>query len=558
MLKKLNTSGKAILIASALLSNVALSGFCDEKHNFENTKNLDVFYSLYKQLDLFYVDSISPEKTIRTGINAMLGSLDPYTNYIPEDKMEDFKFITTGEYGGIGSVVRAHNGNVYIFEPYENMPAAKAGLKAGDIILEINGKSVKEKDIEEVSEMLKGQPNSTLKIKYQRGEKSKPQEVTITRSKITINSVPYYSVIGNQTGYILINSFTDKTGDEFKSAFLDLKNNKKITSLIIDLRGNGGGIMEEAIKVINFFVPKGIDVVSTRGKVKQWDRIYKTPSEPLDTTIPIGVMVNSGSASASEIVAGALQDLDRAVIIGGRTFGKGLVQTTRPISFNGSLKITTAKYYTPSGRCVQAINYSNRNPDGSVGKTPDSLTSIFYTKNRRPVRDGGGIIPDVKLDESQLPNILYYLDNDLLFFHYATQYTLKHEKNASIGSFSLSDADYVEFKNLVKSKNFTYDRQSEKALKELKEIAKFEGYYESAEPEFKALEAKLSHDLDKSLDSFASDIRHQLEAEIAKRYYYQKGEIAISLKNDKEITKALNVINDTKQMNELLKPTATK
>lgn len=558
MLKNIRPGRNIIIIATILLSSVAVPGFCDENHNFENTKNLDVFYSLYKQLDLFYVDSIKPDKVIRTGINAMLGSLDPYTNYITEDEMEDFKFITTGEYGGIGSIIGARSGKIIISEPYENMPAAKAGLKAGDVILEIDGKSVKGKAINEVSEWLKGQPNTAIKIKYQRDENGKPKEVTVTRSKITVSSVPYYTVIGNNTGYILISSFTDKTGDEFKYAFLDLKNNKKITSLIIDLRGNGGGIMEEAIKVINFFVPKGVEVVSTKGKVKQWDRVYKTPAEPLDTQIPLAVMVNRGSASASEIVSGALQDLDRAVIIGSRTFGKGLVQTTRPISFNGSLKVTTAKYYTPSGRCVQAIDYSNRNPDGSVGKTPDSLTTIFYTKNKRPVRDGGGITPDVTIEDAQIPNIVYYLENDFILFDYATLFAKKHEKIDVAGSFALTDADFKDFKEFVKSKNFTYDRQSDKALKELKEVAKFEGYYESAEPEFKALEAKLTHDLDKSLDKFATEIRNMLEIEISKRYYYQKGEVAQTLKNDKEIKKALEVINNTQQTAELLKPSTSK
>jgi len=557
MLKKIRSGRNAFIAATLLLSNVAVSGFCDEKHNFDNTKNLDVFYSIYKQLDLFYVDSIKPEKVLRTGINAMLGSLDPYTNYIPEEEMEDFKFITTGEYGGIGSIIGSRNGNIIISEPYENMPAAKAGLKAGDIILEIDGKSVKGKAINDVSEWLKGQPNTTIKIKIQR-EDNKPREVTVTRSKITVSSVPYYTLVGNNTGYILISSFTDKTGDEFKSAFLDLKNNKKITSLIIDLRGNGGGIMEEAIKVINYFVPKGVEVVSTKGKVKQWDRVYKTPAEPLDTQIPIAVMVNRGSASASEIVSGALQDLDRAVIIGSRTFGKGLVQTTRPISFNGSLKVTTAKYYTPSGRCVQAIDYSNRNPDGSVGKIPDSLTTVFYTKNKRPVRDGGGITPDVTTEEAQMPNILYYLENDFMLFDYATQFVRKHEKIDIAGHFTLTDSDFADFKTFVKSKNFTYDRQSDKALKELKEVAKFEGYYEIAEPEFKALEVKLTHDLDKSLDKFSTEIRTLLEIEIAKRYYYQKGEIAQTLKNDKEIKKALEVINNNLQTAELLKTATTK
>ncbi|MDD2797433.1 MAG: S41 family peptidase [Bacteroidales bacterium] len=541
-----------VAFTGMLLFAINEASFCEEKHDFQNTKNLDIFFNLYKQLDQYYVDSIKPEKTIREGIDAMLESLDPYTNYISEDELDDFKFLTTGEYGGIGSMVSSHKGNIYISEPYENMPAAKAGLKAGDLVLEIDGKSVKSKSISEASEMLKGQPNTTLKIKIQRGEKAKPQIITIIRQKIVISSVPYSGVIGDSIGYILITSFTDKTGEEFKTAFLDLKKTKNIKSLIIDLRGNGGGIMEEAIKVINYFVPKGMEVVSTRGKVKQWDRVYKTTSEPLDTQIPIAVMVNRGSASASEIVSGALQDLDRAVIIGDRTYGKGLVQTTRPISFNGSLKVTTAKYYTPSGRCVQAIDYTRRNPDGSVGTIPDSLTHIFYTKNHRLVRDGGGVTPDIKIADDKFPNIIFYLMNDFLVFDFATQYASKHATIPSVSEFAISDTVYSEFKEFVKSRNFTYDRQSEKALKDLEDVTKFEGYFEGAEPEFKALKAKLTHDLDKSLTIFSTDIRQLLGSEIVRRYYYQKGQIAFSLQNDKEIKKAIETISDSKSFANLL------
>lgn len=548
-----------LLLSILLFLGYSAGAYCDDKHDFQNTKNLDVFFNLYKQLDQYYVDSIKPEKVIRSGIDAMLDELDPYTNYITEEDLDDFKFITTGEYGGIGSMVSAYKGNIYISEPYENMPAAKAGLKAGDLVLEIDGKSLKGKTIAQASEMLKGQPNTTLKIKIQRGEKAKPQEISIIRQKITINTVPYYGVIGSNTGYILITSFTDKTSGEVKNAFLDLKNNQKITSLIIDLRNNGGGIMEEAIKIINFFVPKGVDLVSTRGKVKQWDRTYKASSEPLDTEIPIAVMVNRGSASASEIVAGSLQDLDRAIIIGERSFGKGLVQTTRPISFNGSLKVTTAKYYTPSGRCVQAIDYSHRNADGSVGAIPDSLTHIFYTKNRRAVRDGGGVTPDIKIENEKIQNILYYLVSDFVVFDFATRYVAKHPSIAPVSTFALTDQEYAEFKEFAKARNFTYDRQSEKALKELEEVTKFEGYYEGAEAEFKALKAKLTHDLDKSLTIFSTDIRQLLASEIIKRYYYQKGEIAYSLRNDKLIKVATETLADKQKSSELLAPpTKTK
>ncbi|MFZ4455743.1 MAG: S41 family peptidase [Bacteroidales bacterium] len=546
-----------LVLSIALLIGFCSSAFADEKHDFQNTKNLDIFFNLYKQLDQFYVDSIKPEKVIRSGIEAMLANLDPYTNYIAEENLEDFKFITTGEYGGIGSMVASNKGNIYISEPYEDMPAAKAGLKAGDLILEIDGKPVKGKNISQTSDMLKGQPNTPLKIKIQRGEKAKPQEFTITRQKITISTVPYFGVLKDSTGYILITSFTDKTSGEVKNAFTALKD-KHIKSLIIDLRGNGGGIMEEAIKVINFFVPKGVEVVSTKGKVKQWDRVYKTPFEPLDTEIPVAVMVNSGSASASEIVAGSLQDLDRAVIIGERSFGKGLVQTTRPISFNGSLKVTTAKYYTPSGRCVQALDYSHRKADGSVGAIPDSLTHVFKTKNGRSVRDGGGVTPDIKTEDEKTPNILFYLMNDFIVFDFATKYVSTHPTIATVAEFGITDEEYTQFKEYVKSRNFTYDRQSEKSLKELEEVTKFEGYYEGAEPEFKALKAKLTHDLDKSLTIFSSDIKQLLGSEIIKRYYYQKGEIAYSLRDDKEIKKAIETVSNFKSYTEILSPTPKK
>lgn len=546
---------RIFVCATLLLSSVFVNAASDEKHNFDNTKNLDIFFNLYKQLDLFYVDSIQPEKVIKAGIDGMLESLDPYTNYINEEDLEDFKFLTTGEYGGIGSMVATNKGNIYISEPYEGMPAQKSGLKAGDLVLEIDGKPVKGKSISQVSDMLKGQPNTVLKIKIQRGENTKPLEISIVRAKIVVGSIPYYGVVGNKTGYILITSFTDKTGAEFRNALLDLKNNKNITSLVIDLRNNGGGIMEEAIKVINYFVPKGVEVVATRGKVKQWDRVYKTPFEPIDTEIPLTVLVNRGSASASEIVAGALQDLDRAVIIGERSFGKGLVQTTRPVSFNGSLKVTTAKYYTPSGRCVQAIDYSNRNADGSVGKTPDSLTHVFYTVNsKRPVRDGGGVTPDIAFQDEKIQNIVYYLMNDFIIFDYATLYARTHPTIASVADFKLTDEEYNAFKAFVKSKNFTYDRQSEKVLKELKEVTKFEGYFEGAEAEFKALEQKLTHDTDKSLNLFSTEIKNLLSAQIIQRYYYQKGELEYNVNRDKGVKKAIEVMSDSKSFAKILHP----
>lgn len=523
----------------------------NESKNFEMNKNLDIFYGIVRELDQFYVDSIKPDKLIKSGIDAMLSTLDPYTNYITETDLDDFKFMTTGEYGGIGSLIAVKDGKVLISEPYEGLPAAKYGLKPGDIIMAIDGVSMDGKKVDDASGLLKGEANTEVKLTVKRFATGKTEDIRIKREKIQINSIAYANLVAPKIGYISISSFTDKTGDEFKTAFLDLKN-KGMESLIIDLRGNGGGVMEEALKVVNYFVPKGEEILSTRGKLRQWDRIYKTTLEPLDTIIPIAVMVDQGSASASEIVSGALQDLDRAVIIGNRTFGKGLVQSARSLSYNGNLKVTTAKYYTPSGRCVQAIDYSRRNPDGSVGEIPDSLTSEFKTKNGRIVRDGGGIAPDIKTSVKTPPNILFYLVNDLILFDFANQYAAKHPQIASPKEFKLSDEDYNEFKAFVKSKDFKYDKQSEKILEKLKEVAKFEGYMDGAEEEFKALEGKLTHDLNRSLDTFRPDIEEFLSAEILKRYYYQKGATEYQLQFDDELKKTTDLLSNPKQIDDIL------
>lgn len=543
---------RGALIAVVLLLGFTLFSFKTVNRSFQIAKNLDIFNAIFKELDMFYVDTIQPDKTIRTGIDAMLGQLDPYTNYFPEEEMSDLELMTKGSYGGIGSVITYYKGRVAIAEPYADMPAAQAGLKVGDILLEIDGKDLKGKSVSDVSELLKGQVGTNLALKVERPGVKKPLEFKLVRKSIQITTVPYYGVVGKNTGYIVLSSFSGEPAKEFKNAFLDLKKNHGITSLIIDLRNNGGGLLDEAVEIANMFVPRGKEIVSTRGKMKQLDRTYKTTREPLDTEIPITVLVNSSSASASEILAGSLQDLDRAVVLGTRTYGKGLVQTTRELPYGGSLKITTSKYYIPSGRCIQAIDYKHRNEDGSVGRIPDSLTNVFHTAGGREVRDGGGINPDIETKAEKLPNILYYLVNDNIIFDFATDYCLKHPAIAPAEQFTLTDADYNNFKVLVKKSNFKYDQQSDKILKNLKEVAEFEGYADEASEEFKALEKKLTHNLDHDLTYFAPDIKMYISTEIVKRYYFQRGLIIQQLKKDDDLQEAIRILNDVPKYKQTL------
>lgn len=544
---------KLIIFAGIFLLGLSFFSFKGDNRNFQIAKNLDIFNAIFKELDMFYVDTVNPEKTIKEGIDAMLMQLDPYTNYFAEEDMGDLKQMITGKYGGIGSLITFYKAKnrVAIAEPFENTPAAKAGLKAGDILLEIDGKDLLGKKQDEVSNLLRGEIGTSFMLKVERPGEKKPLEFKLTRESIQINPVPYYGIVGKNTGYIVLTSFTDKSAKEVRKALIDLKQ-KGITSLILDLRNNGGGSLNEAVDIVNLFVPKGKEVVSTKGKVKQWDRTYKTTREPLDSEIPLAVLVNSGSASASEIVAGALQDLDRALIVGTKTFGKGLVQTTRDLPYNGSLKVTTAKYYIPSGRCIQAIDYSHRNEDGSVGRIPDSLTTVFHTSVGREVRDGGGISPDKEIKAEKLPNILFYLVADNQIFDFATDYCLKHPTIVPVEEFEVTDEDYAAFKEKVKKADFKYDRQSEKVLKNLKEVAEFEGYMDDASEEFAALEKKLNHNLDRDLDHFSKDIKRLIADEIVKRYYYQKGSILEQLKDDENVEEAIKILNDQPEYQKIL------
>lgn len=541
----------------------------DQEHYFNINKNINIFNAVLRELDLLYVDTIDIDKTVRTGIDYMLNSLDPYNEYYNEDDMKDFTFITTGEYAGVGALIGNKDGRIMFMDPYENMPAAKAGIKAGDIILEIDGVDMTKCEKKEgeayaqtlssfVSSSLKGQPNSTIEVKVERYGEKKPLTFKIVREKITIAPITYYGMLDETTGYISLNTFNDKTSKDMRNAYDQLvKSGMK--ELIIDLRQNGGGIMEEAVQLVNMFIPKGKIVVSTKGKIKQTDRVYKTTIEPLDTDIPLVVLIDEGSASASEIVAGSLQDMDRAVLVGKRSFGKGLVQLARDTPFGGGIKITTSKYYTPSGRCVQALDYSHRKIDGTAIRVPDSLTNVFYTEQGREVRDGGGITPDITIEEEKVPTITYYLTNQYIIFDWVNQWIYNKKSIDDPKHFTISDEDYDNFKEFVKSKKFEYDRMSEKSMTQLKEIMEFEGYMKTAESEFKALEEKLVPDLDRDLEVSKDKIVQLINAEISKRYFYQKGEFISKMQHDSPLNKALETIKNKELYRQTLSaPTETK
>lgn len=552
---------KMLAGAFIVMLGMGMTSFKEDDRNFQISKNLDIFNSIFKELDMFYVDTVNAEKMIQTGVEGMLSLTDPYTEYYPEEEVSSLKEMTTGKYGGIGAAIRYYEAKdrIAVVEPTEGMPAAEAGVKAGDIILSVGGKEMVRGDMKpqefssKVSEALRGEPGTSFVLKVLRPLKndSTVMEFKITRKNIRTNPVPYYGMVKDSIGYLALSSFTENSAKDFKKAFIELKQ-KGAKSLIIDLRDNGGGSLSEAVDIVNLYVPKGQEIVVTKGKVRQAQGSYKTQNEPVDTQIPLAVLVNGATASASEIVSGSLQDLDRAVVIGSRTFGKGLVQIIRPLPYNGTLKVTTSKYYIPSGRCIQAIDYAKKNADGSVARTPDSLTTVFHTAAGREVRDGGGIRPDIEVKGDKIPNIVFYLMNDDLIFDYATQYCWDHPTLASVDDFKLTDADYEAFKKLVKSRNFTYDRQSEKMLKSLKEIAEFEGYMTEAAEEFKALEKKLNHNLDRDLDYFAKPIKEYISQEIVTRYFYQRGAAMERLKDDTDLEEAIKVLQNPVRYREIL------
>ena len=552
----------SICVGMLLLGGIFFGFNKTDDRNFQIVKSLDVFNSVFKELDMFYVDSIDPKEIVEYGIRAMLAKTDPYTEYYPEED-NTLKEMTTGKFGGIGSVIRYYSPRkrVAIIEPSEGHPAAEAGLRAGDIILEINGKEMLQEDrtpnemTSFVSDHLRGEPGTLCVIKVDRPTSDStyvPMEFKITRGTIRTNPVPYYGMLNDSIGFIYISTFSvEGCSKEIKRAFIELKQ-QGATSMVLDVRSNGGGLLSEAVNVVNFFVPKGKEIVKTKGKFKQMDHVYRTTNEPIDLEIPLAVLVDGGTASAAEILSGSLQDLDRAVIIGNRTYGKGLVQMLRNLPYNSSMKVTTAKYYIPSGRCVQAIDYSKRNADGSIARTPDSLTTVFHTAAGREVRDGGGIRPDIEVKMDKTPNILFYLVNDDMIFDYATQYVIKHPTIAKVEDFQLTDADYADFKEMLKKRDFSYDRQSEAMLKKLKEMAEFEGYMENASEEFAALEKKLQHNLDLELDRFAKDIKPLIAEEIVKRYYFERGAVQETLKDDADLKKAIEVLQQPEEYNKVL------
>ena len=555
-MKKFLNRRNGVLLAAVLVAVAFFSFKSGDDRNFQIAKNLDTFNSIVKELDMFYVDTLDPNKTVREGIDYMLSSLDPYTEYYPEDDQAELQQMLNASFGGIGSLI-TYNQKLkrsMIAEPFEGTPAAKVGLKAGDILMEIDGKDLAGKNNQEVSQMLRGAVGTSFKLKVERPDEkggTRPLEFDIVRQTIQTPMIPYDTIFNKNVGYINLSTFSGTPSKDFKKTFLKLKK-EGITSLVIDLRGNGGGRLEEAVEIANFFLPRGKVIVTTKGKTKQASNTYKTLREPLDLDIPITVLVNGATASASEILSGAFQDFDRAVIVGSRTFGKGLVQTTRPLPYGGVMKLTTSKYYIPSGRCVQAIDYKHRNEDGSVGTIPDSLTTVFHTAAGREVRDGGGVMPDIEVKQEKLPNILFYLVRDNLIFDYATQYCLKHPSIPSPQEFKVTDADYNDFKAMVKKADFKYDQQSEKIMKTLKEAAKFEGYLGEASEEIKALEKKLTHNLDRDLDYFSKDIRSMIADEIIKRYYYTRGGIIQQLKDDDGLQAALKILADPVKYKETL------
>jgi carboxyl-terminal processing protease len=533
---------------------IGIVAFAQETNNdFEISKNLDIFTELYKQLDINYVDEVNPGDLMKTGIDAMLETLDPFTNYIPESQIEDYQLLTTGQYGGIGALIHKQGDYVVVSEPYEGFPAQKHGLIAGDKILEVDGKSAKGKSTEEVSNVLKGEPGTSITILVERLNTDEPIAIELQRENVKIDNIPYYGMLNEHIAYIKLSGFTHNAGEEVKKAFSELKENNDLKGLVFDLRGNGGGLLNEAVDIVNIFTDKGELVVSTKGKESSRNKSYYTTNKPVDLEIPLVFLVDPGSASASEIVAGAMQDLDRGVILGQRTYGKGLVQNVLPLSYNSKVKVTVAKYYIPSGRCIQAIDYSHKDEDGYAHKVPDSLLAEFQTKNGRKVFDGAGIEPDIYFEPEQMSPITMSLFTKYVLFDYANEFYLGHDSIPSAEEFVFTDEMYDDFVEYVNNReDFEYTTATEKTLQKLIEVSEKEAYYASISAEIEALQEILNHNKDEDLLTHKDIISEILAIEIVSRYYYQKGKVITSLKSDPEVKKAIELIEETTNYGSIL------
>lgn len=560
-LRKYTKTMRSLMLMALMAVAMPILAQNTSDHNFRVAKNLDIFNAIYRNLDLMYVDSLDADKTIGTAIRSMMRSLDPYTDYFPEDKAAEYKQMMTGKYAGIGSIISYSftRKRVIINEPYEGMPAAEAGLKKGDIILSIDGESMAEKSTAYVSDHLRGEPGTTMVLKIQRPSTGKKMTVKVLRKAIQMPYLPYYSMQKDGIGYINYNQYVENSAKDVRRAFIDLKK-QGMKGLVLDLRNNGGGSVQEALQILNMFLPKGKHLLSMKGKVKNANSSYNTTVEPIDTVMPIVVLVNEATASASEITSGTLQDYDRAVIMGTRTYGKGLVQIPNvSLPYNGKLKLTTAKYYIPSGRCIQALRYKHTDNGYVAENVPDSLTHEFRTAAGRIVRDGGGIKPDIEVKPDSLPNIAFYLsrvDTTDILLNYEIDYIAAHPTVASPKDFELSDADYEQFKQRVIKSGFTYDQVSEKILKELENLARFEGYYDDAKPEFEALRQKLKHNIAKDLDYpyNKQKIKEMIAADIMAAYYFEKGSLENSLRNDKQFAEAARLLGNAEEYQKLLQP----